>query len=78
MRKPTWVPGLKWVWKTSDRIDIWAQETFKLNPKQRALELAMDLNPNKRINKAIDEALGLTTTKPKQHKKKTKRHKASV
>ena len=74
MRKPTWVPGLKWVWKTSDRIDIWAQETFKLNPKQRALELAMDLNPNKRINKAIDEALGLTTKKPK----KTKRHKASV
>ena len=70
MRKPTWIPGIKWVWKTSDRIDIWCQEKFKTNPKQRALELAMDINPPKRIERALDDALGLKrkTTKHKRRK----------
>ena len=71
MRKPTWIPGIKWVWKTSDRIDIWAQDKLGMkSPKQRALELAMDINPPKRIERAIDEALGLKrkTTKHKRRK----------
>ena len=71
MRKPTWIPGIKWVWKTSDRIDIWAQDKLGMkSPKQRALELAMDINPPKRIERAIDEALGLKrkTTRPNRRK----------
>ena len=69
MRKPTWIPGIKWVWKTSDRIDIWAQDKLGMkSPKQRALELAMDINPPKRIERAIDEALGLKRKTTKRNR----------
>ena len=70
MRKPTWIPGLKWVWKTSDRIDIWCQEKFKLNPKQRALELKMDAHTPARINNSLDAALGIRETTKHYPKKK--------
>jgi hypothetical protein len=49
------------LWVMSDRVDIWCKEKFNINPKQRALELKQDLNPNKRINHAIDTALGIQT-----------------
>ena len=62
---------LTWIWKTTDRVDIWAQDKLGIkSPKQMALELAMDLNPPKRIERAIDEALGLRDKTPKQRKRK--------
>ena len=78
MRKPTWIPGIKWLWKTSDRIDIWFHDKFKINPKQKALELKMDTLPNKRVNKAISDALniieaqtGITKSESKNENKDT-------
>ena len=60
---------LTWAWVTSDKLDIWCKEKFNINPKQRAQELKMDINPNKRIERAIDEALGLTKSKSKSKSK---------
>ena len=41
----------------TDRIDIWWKEKYNTSPKQKALELAMDTIPNKRIDKNIQDAL---------------------
>lgn len=75
MRKPTWVPGIKWLWKTSDRLDIWFQHKFNLNPKQRALELKMDTLPNQRTTKALDQALNITNETENKNKNKVNRKK---
>ena len=63
-----------WAWVTTDKVDIWAQDKLGIkSPKQTALELAMDLSPPKRVEKAIDEALGLReTTKHTPTKRKRK------
>tara|TARA_Y100000034_G_C6717951_1_gene317500 strand:+ start:366 stop:584 length:219 start_codon:yes stop_codon:yes gene_type:complete len=62
---------LTWAWKTTDRVDLWAQETFGIkSPKQTALELAMDLNPPKRIETALDKELGIRQTTKHYPKKK--------
>ena len=67
-----------WAWIQSDKLDIWAQDKLGIkSPKQRALELKMDLNPNRRISNAIDEALGLRETTKYTPKKKTKRNKTT-
>ena len=75
MRKPTWVPGIKWLWKPSDRLDIWFQHKFNLNPKQRALELKMDTLPNQRTTKALDQALNITNETENKNKNKVNRKK---
>ena len=41
----------------TDRIDIWWKEKYNTSPKQKALELAMDTIPNKRIDQNIQDAL---------------------
>ena len=63
---------VKWSWKTSDRIDIWFKSKFNKDLKQRALELKMDISPNKRVNTAIDDALGLTNPNDHDQKRKDK------
>ena len=41
----------------TDRIDIWWKEKYNTSPKQKALELAMDTIPNKRIDQNIQDVL---------------------
>ncbi len=58
--------GLKQrLWKWSDRIEIWCTQTFNYNPRQRALELKQDLLHNKKIDDAINEALGVNNDQKK-------------
>ena len=49
----------KLVYDLSDRLSIWWMALTGYDPKQKALELKQDYATPKRINTAIDKALGL-------------------
>ena len=52
--------GLKqFLWKTTDRVEIWCTKTFNYNPKQRALELKQDLWEDPVKTEAMNKAIGL-------------------
>ena len=44
----------------ADTIDIWFRNTFNVNPKQKALELAQDAIPLSRLDSTIGVSLGIT------------------
>ena len=49
----------KLIYDLSDRLSIWWTALTGYDPKQKALELKQDYATPKRINIAIDEALGI-------------------
>ena len=49
----------KLVYDLSDRLSIWWMALTGYDPKQKALELKQDYATPKRINTAIDAALGI-------------------
>ena len=64
----------------SDRLDIYIKEKYNVSPKQKALELAMDTLPNKRIDQNITDALQhggdpMADKQHRPHKEKKKKKK---
>ena len=64
----------------TDRLDIYWKEKYNTSPKQKALELAMDTLPNKRIDKNITDALQhggdpMADKQHRPHKEKKKKKK---
>ena len=49
----------KLIYDLSDRLSIWWMALSGYDPKQKALEMKQDYATPKRINRAIDTALGL-------------------
>ena len=49
----------KRVYDLSDRLSLWWRSLTGIDPKQIALELKQDYATPKRINTAIDAALGI-------------------
>lgn len=49
----------KRIYDLSDRLSLWWKSLTGHDPKQKALELKQDYATPKRINKAIDNALGI-------------------
>jgi len=64
----------KSIYDLSDRLSIWWRSLTGYDPKQKALELKQDYATPKRINTAIDTALGLNMKQkdksPRKEKKK--------
>ena len=50
---------VKYIYDLSDRLSIWWRSLTGVDVKQKALELKQDYATPKRINIAIDEALGI-------------------
>ena len=50
---------VKYVYDLSDRLSIWWRSLTGVDVKQKALEMKQDYATPKRINIAIDEALGI-------------------
>jgi len=63
-------PFYKIAYDYSDRLDYWLKTTFKVNAKQRALEIIQ--NNDKRIsnNNCINEALGVQRKRHTTHRKR--------
>ena len=49
----------KCIYDLSDRLSLWWRSLTGTDPKQKALEMKQDYATPKRINIAIDKALGL-------------------
>ena len=49
----------KRIYDLSDRLSLWWRSLTGIDPKQKALELKQDYATPKRINTAIDAALGI-------------------
>ena len=49
----------KRIYDLSDRLSIWGRSLTGVDVKQKALELKQDYATPKRINNAIDQALGI-------------------
>ena len=58
----------KSIYDLSDRLSIWWRSLTGVDVKQKALELKQDYATPKRINIAIDEALGIDQDNDKQTK----------
>ena len=50
---------VKYIYDLSDRLSIWWRSLTGVDVKQKALEMKQDYATPKRINIAIDEALGI-------------------
>lgn len=50
---------VKYIYDLSDRLSIWWRSLTGVDVKQKALEMKQDYATPKRINTAIDEALGI-------------------
>ena len=57
---------VKYIYDLSDRLSIWWRSLTGVDVKQKALELKQDYATPKRINIAIDEALGIDNDKTKK------------
>ena len=64
---------IKRLYTVSDNIDIWIQEHFNVNAKQKALEWRQDNISHKLGDRRINEALGIWKIK-KDHQEKKKRN----
>ena len=60
---------IKKLYTVSDNIDIWIQEHFKVNAKQKTLEWRQDNISHKLGDKRISEALGIWKINKKPKKK---------
>jgi hypothetical protein len=49
----------KCIYDLSDRLSLWWNDLTGIDPKQKALEMKQDYATPKRINIAIDKALGI-------------------
>ena len=63
------------LYRWADQLDIWITKKFNVRPKQRYLEIEMDLYEDPRMKDAMDQALGIETekTKNEQRNKKIKK-----
>lgn len=43
----------------ADILDVWFKQTFNINPKQRALEVAQELIPMKKLDHTIGKSLDI-------------------
>ena len=57
---------VKYIYDLSDRLSIWWRSLTGVDVKQKALELKQDYATPKRINIAIDEALGIDNNDKKE------------
>ena len=57
---------VKYIYDLSDRLSIWWRSLTGVDVKQKALELKQDYATPKRINIAIDEALGIDENDKKE------------
>ena len=57
---------VKYIYDLSDRLSIWWRSLTGVDVKQKALEMKQDYATPKRINIAIDEALGIDNDKTKK------------
>ena len=57
---------IKYIYDLSDRLSIWWRSLTGVDVKQKALELKQDYATPKRINIAIDEALGIDENDKKE------------
>ena len=61
---------IKKLYTITDNIDIWVQEKFSINAKQKSLEWRQDNIPHKLGDKRISEALGIKRPQKKGKKNK--------
>jgi len=63
------------LYRWADQLDIWLTKKFNVRPKQRYLEIEMDLYEDPRMKDAMDQALGIEKekTKNEQRNKKIKK-----
>ena len=57
---------IKYIYDLSDRLSIWWRSLTGVDVKQKALEMKQDYATPKRINTAIDEALGIDNNDKKE------------
>ena len=57
---------VKYIYDLSDRLSIWWRSLTGVDVKQKALEMKQDYATPKRINIAIDEALGIDENDKKE------------
>jgi|APSaa5957512576_1039674.scaffolds.fasta_scaffold04588_2 hypothetical protein len=53
------IRGMRALIRLADEVDIWFQNTFKLKPKQRSIEITQNLTPRKNLDKTIGKSLGI-------------------
>ena len=61
------------LYRWADQLDIWITKKFNVRPKQRYLEIEMDLYEDPRMKDAMDQALGIETEKTKKNEKRNKK-----
>ena len=61
---------IKKLYTITDNIDIWVQEKFSINAKQKSLEWRQDNIPHKLGDKRVSEALGIKRPQKKGKKNK--------
>ena len=60
------------LYQWADQLDIWLTKKFNVRPKQRYLEIEMDLYEDPRMKDAMDQALGIETEKKKYEQRNKK------
>ena len=61
------------LYRWADQLDIWITKKFNVRPKQRYLEIEMDLYEDPRMKDAMDQALGIETEKTKKNEQRNKK-----
>ena len=60
------------LYRWADQLDIWITKKFNVRPKQRYLEIEMDLYEDPRMKDAMDQALGIEKEKKENEQRNKK------